>query len=148
MRSFIAFLALLFPVGLFAGIEMEAYVGRVFDRDGIRHVPIRVVIRNTGDQDIVLPTSNMGPLWTLEKERVTVAFSPHIAERKGVPLVYSPARFMPVTLRPGEATEITDQGEVLIEQDLRRVRITYRVTAAVAKRYGFTETRAEALAGQ
>ena len=123
-------------------IELEAHVGRVLPRDGMLDVSLSILIKNVSDSDIVVPTDNIGPIWSFEKTKVTVLFAARVPKRRDAPVVESVYRFMPVKLAPGEITEIRGSSTLIGDQDLSHIAIVYWISDEVADRYGFAKVEA------
>ena len=99
---------------------------------------VRSILTNTSNVPISVPTKGLGEGWDASSTgggEASFYFIIGFVDLSSRRLVPSPERFLPVTLQPGESTELP-----MLEcsiPNLREIRIVYVVAEGFAKRHGW-----------
>ena len=134
-------LAVFVTTGVFAG-EREVLRLDVYLNDAMTPMEIHSIITNISENPITIPTSTYSGAPTGRYNgdgNVGIYFGVGFSEVGDHPLVPSPQRFFPVTLKPGESTELP-MAEATHEKG-KTVEVGFEVDPEYAQRYGWWSGR-------
>ena len=143
MRLVLSFLALLSGVGVCATEncateKKEVLRLDVFPIESMNPMEVHVIVTNISDAPLTIPTRSYGEGvdgWIHGGGNVGILFSIGSGMVGEYKLVPSPLRFFPVTLRPGESTELPVVHVTRREE--KTVEVVFGVDEDYARRHGW-----------
>lgn len=110
----------------------------VYPLDGMMPMPVHSIVTNVSDAPVTIPTRSYSDgidAWATGGETVGIFFTIGFGSVGQYKLVPSPLRFAPVTLQPGESTELPVATVTLREE--KKVKVVFVVNEDYARRHGW-----------